>query len=204
MFGPKVLEEVKSKVSGLIEVRQLGGSVYVATGGLTQSGGLIHELWSKTFNTIPRSELIGKRWLILGLATGTVAQIIAQKYAPVEMTGVEIDPAMLEIGQKYFSLGQIPGLKITTADANKYVTQTSAHFDWVLVDTYVGEELPRFVYSVKFLQNIKRLSSKAIFNHLFYDTGKKARAELLVNRLKKQFDSIRLHRELTNLLIICG
>ncbi len=204
MFGPQVLESFTSSYSGKIEVRKLGRSIYVTTSGLTQSGGLINELWSKTFKKLPRSKLVNKRWLILGLATGTVAKIIAQKYAPHQMVGVEIDPLMLEVGYNYFGLDQIPNLDIVTADANDYVHQTKQKFDWVIVDTYIGEQLPEFVYDQKFLRTVKKLTQRAIFNHLFYDTGKKIKAETLVRQLKTLFPTLKLHRELTNLLVICG
>ncbi len=204
MFGPKVLEAFTSNFSGQVEVRKLGRDLYVTTGGLTQSGGLINELWTKTFKKIPKKELLNKKWLILGLATGTVAKIIAQKYAPLQMVGVEIDPLMLEVGYNYFGLDQIPNLEIVTADANDYVHQTKQKFDWVVIDTYVGDQLPTFVYDQKFLIAIKRLAQRAIFNHLFYDAAKKIKAETLVRQLKMVFPTLKLHRELTNLLVICG
>ncbi len=204
MFGPKVLEVIESPMNGKLEVRQLGRDIYVTTGGLTQSGGLINELWSKTFKKIPKEQLANKRWLVLGLATGTVAKIIAQKYSPVKITGVEIDPVMLDIGQRYFELKQIPHLEIINLDARRYVLDAKGKFDVVLVDLYVGDQLPKFVYSLQFISGIRKISQLAIFNHLFYDSGKKTKAEALVNQLKSVFPIIKLHRELTNLLVICG
>src|SRR3989344_3246550 len=111
MFGPKVLETVNSRVSGKIEVRKSDWDTYVAVGHLTQSGGLVKELWQKVLTKIPRSLPVkNQSWLILGLATGTLAKLISQKYSPAQMVGVELDPQMIRLGKKYFGLDKIPNL----------------------------------------------------------------------------------------------
>lgn len=204
MFGPKILEIVDSPTSGNLEVRQLGKDVYVTTSGLTQSGGLMKELWQNTFKKIGSKVLKHKRWLILGLATGTVARLISQKYFPTHIVGVEIDLTMLGIGQKYFNLDTIPGLQIVTQDANDYILNATYRFDWILVDLFVGERPPNFVYSSKFIQAVQKKGQRAIYNHLFYDEGKRQKARLLSAKLAAVYPHTRLIRELTNLLIICG
>ncbi len=76
-------------------------------------------------------------------------------------------------------------------------------FDFVLVDLYLGDQCRTFVYTPRFLKDIKQLGHVAIFNHLFYDDAKHRKAEELVKKLKAIFPDIRLHRVLTNLMIIC-
>lgn len=205
MFGPKILEIIESPINGRLEVRKWGKDIYVTTAGLTQSGGLIKELWSSTLKKISKNyELKTKNWLILGMATGTVAKIISSKYQPVKIVGVEIDPLMLDIGRKYFGLDNIPNLKIINGDANLYTLRSKLRFDFVLVDLYVGDQLPRFVYQQKFLYRLGKLGQLVIINHLFYDPDKKNKAQELVKSLESRFDQVSLVRELTNLLIICS
>jgi len=204
MFGPKIVEGFDSKYSGKIEVRKQGRDIYVVTDGLTQSGGLIYELWEKTLKRLGVQDLRFKTWLILGLATGTVAKLISQKYSPTKIVGVEIDPLMLDIGRKYFDLDNIPNLKIINQDAKCYILDAKERFDVLLVDLYIGDQLPAFVYQIKFLEQLGKLGQLVIVNHLFYDQDKKAQARLLTDRLAKIFPHIQLVRELTNLLIICS
>lgn len=198
MFGPKVIEEFNSKYSGKIQVRQGWGYKYVTTGNLTQSGGVVADIWKPV---IKKFALKNKTWLILGLATGTVAKLIPQ---PSQITGVEIDPLMLQIGKKYFGLDKITHLKILNVNAKDYVLKTKDQFDFVLVDLYFGDQVPEFVYSPKFLKKLKKVGKMVIINHLFFDEDKRHKAGELVKKLDSIFKNIHLLRVLTNTLIICS
>ncbi len=197
IFKPRVISKFKSKYSGDIEVRQGFGYKYVATGNLTQSGGVVADIWRPILKKVSPFEA---KWLILGLGAGTVAKLIPQ---PAQITGVEIDPIMLAIGSKYFDLDKIPNLKIVNKDANSWLLTTNSRFDYILVDLYLGDTCPDFVYSQRFLKKLGQLGQLVIFNHLFYDDAKRRKAEELIKKLKAIFPNIRLHRVLTNLMIIC-
>ncbi|MDO8487822.1 MAG: methyltransferase domain-containing protein [bacterium] len=205
MFRPRVLETVSSRVSLGFEVRQLGREIYVTTGGLTQSGGLISQLWKNTLKKVARNfELKNKRWLILGLATGTVAKLISQTYPPTQITGVELDPEMIRVGRKYFDLDKIPHLKIILGDALDYLKTSKTKFDIVLVDLYVADQLPEFVYTPTFIKAVKRIGGLAIYNHLFYNSQNKFLAQRLTQHLAGVYSQTQLIRELSNLLVVCS
>ncbi len=196
-----IVEEFKSRYSKRLIVKKIwdwGWHYYVTTGVLTQSGGLINDIWKPVISNV---QCLMSNVLILGLATGTVAKLLVQKYRSIKVTGVEIDPVMIEIGKKYFGLDKIPNLKILNIDANKY--KFNKKFDLILVDLYLGDQCPSFVYSPKFLGKIRRWGKIAIFNHLFYDQEKKENAENLIKKLGKYFKNIKLRRVLTNVMIIC-
>lgn len=200
-FVSKVLEEINSPFSGKILVKKDWNNLYVTTNDLTQSGGLINELWDNLFKKMRPDK--NKSWLVLGLATGTVAKIISKKFAPQKIVGVEIDPEMIRIGKKFFDLNKIPNLEIINKDA-EHLAFSIKHFDFVLVDMYLGDKMPNFVYSENFLQKVKRNGQVAVFNHLFFDDEKRANAEKLIKSLGKIYPKIELVRILTNVLVICS
>lgn len=205
MFGPKVIAEYDSKYSGKLFVKSDWGNRYVTTGYLTQSGGLIHDLWNPVLKKQSMNhELKTMNWLILGLATGTVVKLINKKFKDAKIVGVEIDPVMIEIGKKYFDLDKIPNLKILNLDAKDYLLKTKDRFDLILVDLYLGDQPPSFLYSPKFLKKLKKLGKLVIINHLFYDEDKKRKALVLITSLNKYFQNIKLNHVLTNLMIICS
>jgi spermidine synthase len=199
-LGPKVLEEHESKFSGPVKVISTWGYKYIATGILTQSGGLVKEVWEGVLKQYGRKD---KTWLILGLAGGTIAKVVSNSLSPRKIVGVEIDPLMIDLGKRYLDLNKIPELEIVIADAKSYILSHNSYFDYILVDMYLGDKLPDFIYSLKFLKKLGQLGQLVIFNHLFYDADKKSKAEDLVNKLKLIFKEVVLVRKLTNLLIIC-
>jgi spermidine synthase len=200
-FSPKILEEADSKFSGRLRVMHSWGSHYIATGPLTQTGGLVKEVWEGVLKKYGRKN---SSWLILGLAGGTIAGIISRHLSPAKITGIEIDPVIIDLGRKYLGLGDIPHLEIEIKDAQDYVLHLLLHFDFILVDMYLGDRLPDFVYDLQFLKKLKVLGGCVIFNHLFYDDTKRRKAGELVESLKQIFPSVTLARKLTNLLIICS
>jgi spermidine synthase len=196
---PKILEEVSSKYSGKMQVIKGYGTKYVVTGQWTQSGGVIRDVWLPVLKSVGRKE---KSWLILGLATGTVARLISQKYKPTKIVGVEIDPEMIRIGKQYFDLEKISNLEIIIQSAEQL--DTKDHFDFILVDMYSGDKLPDFVYTKKYLEKLKKIGVTVVFNHLFHEAWMKENAQKLVDQAKLIWPSVRLIRVLTNLMIICG
>ncbi len=198
IFRPKVISEFNSKYSGKILVKQDWTHKYVTTGSLTQSGGIVADVWRPVIKKFAKKN---KSWLILGLAAGTVAKLIPQ---PTKIIGVEIDPVMLKIGHQYFDLDKIPNLKIVNKDALNYVLKTQEIFDFVLVDLYLGDQSPSFLYSPKFLKKLKKVGKVVIINHLFYDADKRNKAHKLTNLISIYFSKIELVRVLTNLVIIAG
>lgn len=201
-FMPTVLEERHSKYSGTLRVVKSLGATYITTEGLTQTGGLVHDVWDPILKKhhVERN----KRWLILGLAAGTLAEIISQKYHPSAIVGVEVDPVMLELAKKYFRLYQIPELQVINQDAQKFV-EGKQKFDYIFVDMYLGDKVPGFVYSSLFLEKVHRMlepEGKVFINHLFYDDQKQAHAKMLTEKVQRIFPDTSLSRVLTNLIIV--
>ena len=199
IFGPKILEEHQSKYSGPVRLMQGWGYKYVSTGILTQSGGVVEDVWRPVLKKIGRTH---KTWLILGLGCGTVAKMISARLSPTAITGVDIDPLMLDLGRRHFALEHIPGLTVIRGDASRFVARTRRKFDFILVDLYLGDKLPAFVYTAKFLDRLRALGRSVVFNHLFYDDSKRQAAGRLVAKVGKIFPRVELVRSLTNILIV--
>jgi len=204
-LGNHLLEEVESQFNGQIRVYQSLGSRRIIAGGLIQSGGVLANIWFKGLNKItsfPASVLI------LGLGGGTAASLTARSWPKAEITGIEIDPKMIQLGKKYFELDKLPQLKIIQGDAIEFIKnkkqQNKDKYDLILVDLYLGEKIVKESENKDFLISIKRrLSNKGIvlFNRLFYDEHKEE-AEGFVKLVEKYFKMVDLVRAWSNLLLI--
>ncbi len=189
-----VIEEQNSDFSGKIQVLKTfpWSKPYISTGFLTQSGGLVNDVWKPVIKLIKNYN----NYLILGLAGGTLAKLISKTNPKAQITGVEIDPAMIYLGKKYLDLDTVPNLKIIIGDAQKNIVKS----DVIFIDLYINDTVPDFVYSKKFLSKLK--CKLLIINHLFYDDSKKTNAQVLIKLLESCANHIEIRRVLTNLIII--
>lgn len=201
----KTLEETNSPINGKITVYTSFGVPKMSIGGLLQSGGIVADIWKKLANKIISYKLKVNSILILGLGCGTAAQVFSQKFLQAGIIGIEIDPMVINLGKKYFSLNKIQNLKIICADARKYIKNKNK-FDLIIIDMYLGEKIPPGSQAPEFLKNIKRALNPGglvVFNRLFWDKHKKE-AQDFVQKTEKIFDKITLQRTVANLLVICS
>ena len=216
-FG-ETLEIVKSPINGEIKVvDDLFGDRSMIIGGVSQSGGLVTKLWETAIKNVPSFKFPVSSCLILGLGCGNAAKIVADKFPGCKIIGVEIDPKVVEIGKKYFRLGEVKNLKIITGDAIKYIENLNHHplitnpkslitkYDLIIVDLYLGQDFLTTAETKNFIHKTKSMLSKnglIIFNRLYYGKKKKETGKFS-DYLKKYFNVVKTKKTVTNLLIYC-
>lgn len=199
----QIVDEFDSKFSGKLLIKQIypwKKEYCISTDRVTQSGSIVKELWEPVIKKYGKKN---KNWLLLGVAGGTVLQLISKHKSPSSLTGVEIDPVMIEVGKKYFGLNTISKLTLVTQDAQKFVTGTSDSYDYVLVDMYYRDQLPSFVYDAKFVDALRKIGKTVIFNHLYYLPEHYESVKQFVDQLSTKFTNVRLQRQNLNIFIIC-
>jgi len=97
------------------------------------------------------------RVLSLGAAAGTFARVFAAAYPGCLVDGVEIDPEVVALGERYFGGRHAEG-RDYALDARVFVERAgAASYDVVLVDTYARQiYVPAHVASVEFFAAAKR------------------------------------------------
>lgn len=93
------------------------------------------------------------RMLLIGLAAGTVSELFTNIYGPVNITGVELDPQIIEVGRRYFNMVQ-PNLTAVAADGRNWLAQQpeDTRFDMIAVDAYRPPYIPFHLATVEFFQ----------------------------------------------------
>lgn len=203
----EVLEEKKSPVNGPLQVISRFGKVSILASGLTQSGGVMESVYKTTFARL-KKEAHPKSVLILGFGAGTAARIISQTWPGVKITGVDLDPVMVELGKRYMGVADIANLEISIEDAQAWVKRAidkGLDFDLVLVDIYQGEGVPPQFDRVEFFRQVKKLIAPgglALFNRLVYNRNKNIVPELS-RKLHLVFSSIKTITPEANILFFC-
>lgn len=200
---PQIVEKVNSPFNGEIQVIQYLGETKIVVNNMLQSGGLVRLIWQKAIRKISNIKYPISNVLILGLGGGSTAQIIHDKFPKAKITGVEIDPEMIKLGKKYFGLSKIKNLTIINNDALK--TPRRLRYNLILVDLYLGDQIPPKSESAFFLKNLSKILTKKgiiIFNRLFYGKNRKL-TENFIKKLDKIFPQIELVHAWSNLLVVC-
>lgn len=193
------MEERKSKINGDIGVvRSLGFGTYIQAGGITQSGGIVEQIWRSTLKKLRTKEI--KNCLILGLGGGSVAKLVRKFWPKAKITGVEIDPIMIELGTRYLGLDKVQ-VQVQVQDALKFVKKNFNRFDLVIVDLYIGDKFPEKFENEKFLKKLTK-NKIVIFNRLYYGEKKKE-AVKFGEKLEKVFRRVDLFHPQANLMFLC-
>ncbi|MGD1086331.1 MAG: fused MFS/spermidine synthase, partial [Verrucomicrobiota bacterium] len=87
-----------------------------------------------------------KRVLMAGLGGGSTQRTFQHYFTNVMVDTVEIDPAVVEVAEKYFHVTNSPTLRIHTNDARQFLRRTTNTYDVILMDAYsttrYGSSLP--------------------------------------------------------------
>lgn len=218
-FGfPDILYKTTSKFNGEIKVISVFGQNSISVGNLTQSGSIVAGLWSFATGQIRNI----KNCLVLGVGGGSVIKVLRKKYPDSEITGIEIDEKMIDIGKKYFDLDRY-NAKIIIEDAFKFVQKKSRRYsrdpdfrrrvgtsgqqkyDLICIDLLVGRNTPAKLSSEGFFKNIKKTLNKGgivIINQLRLKNQEGN--QKLINTLNKIFTSVEIKKPLVNTLIFCS
>jgi len=217
IYGGEVLAKTNSPINGEIVVMEdLFGKREMKIGKVTQSGGLVKRLWREIFNFkfLILNQFLNSNFkcLILGLGCGNAAKIVSERFPDCKITGVEIDPKVIEIGKKYFGLNEIPNLEIVVTDAIEEITHPkylihNTKYNLILVDLYLGTQFPKEAESDEFLTNLKKILSdegQIILNRLYYNQKLKAEADSFLQKIKGYFLKVKTRKAITNLLIFAS
>jgi spermidine synthase len=95
-----------------------------------------------------------RRVLMVGLGGGSTQRAYQHYYTNTMVSTVEIDPVVVEVAKKYFSVQETPRLKIHTNDGRVFLRQTTNIYDVILMDAYsttrYGSSLPRQLVTKEF------------------------------------------------------
>lgn len=94
--------------------------------------------------------------LMLGLGGGSLVRSLYHFNADIQMTVVEIRPAVIELAFQYFSLPSSPQIQIIQADAKQYLTQSDGQFDVIFADLFWALHMDPFQSQRLFFSNCKR------------------------------------------------
>ncbi len=196
-FWSQTIARFSSRYNKDIRVSEDFGKLNLIVGGSLQSGPFIEKLWGKAMgafsNFLPE---LPRSILVLGVAGGSVIRILRRFYPRAVVLGVEIDPVMIDVGEKYFSLRQDRYFTVVREDARVFIDRALSAkrtFDLVLVDTFFGRHVVPWVNDERNLAKLKRLLTRdgAVIINFLRENEYREMSDVLLDKLRQIFHSVK-------------
>lgn len=179
----------KSKFNDTIHVAKSFGKKALFAKGVAQSGGEYNVMWQEAFKNLSK-DFRPKTCLCLGVAAGTVIEVIHNQYPQTKITGVEIDPIIIEVAKEEFGLTEDKKTKIIIADAITWVERNKdKKFDLIIIDLYIGAFNPKGSRREIYLKRIQRMLKKdgIAFYNAHFEKEKPEEFDRFLKSCKKIF-----------------
>ncbi len=137
---------------GLARLLQLDttaeGAQIVATGELVFG---YQRFWKLGYLLVPNL----RSALFIGGGGFGMPQHLQRKAPDAKVTVVELDPAVIETGRRYFRLAEFPMITVEAMDARRFLDGTKQRFDLIFGDAYSGvHSVPAHLLSREFFQQV--------------------------------------------------
>lgn len=109
-----------------------------------------------------------KNILLLGLGGGSVIKVLRNKFKyNNKIVAVDFDKTIIEIAKNEFDINETDNLNIILSDCIKHLEQNTDTFDLIIIDIFIDNIIPDFIFEIYFWDKIKNTLSekgKFIFN----------------------------------------
>ncbi len=95
-----------------------------------------------------------ERVAVIGLAGGTIAALFSEVFGPVPIDGIELDPAVVTAGKRYFELNR-PNLNLIIGDGRYQLNQRDTLYDVITIDAYKVPYIPWHMATREFFEEVK-------------------------------------------------
>ncbi|WP_343694174.1 fused MFS/spermidine synthase [Flavobacterium sp.] len=199
----------KSARSKVIEVTWANGELVLDSENTNYSYGSLQRILRYGLRNIGYDKVLEMdHILVLGVAGGSVIKTLVDEIEyKGKITGVEIDPEMIQIANQYFNLNQIQQLDIIIDDAFEFVLKTKDRYDLIIIDIFEDTNMPNFLFEKFFSERVCFLLKDqgfVLFNTMILDEAHNVRNRKYIAEINpKLFTSKMLPRiEVHNELII--
>ena len=194
---PIKIHQKKSEFSKNLEVTWNNGYLVLDSENTNYSFGSLQRVLKKGLKYIGYDRI--KKFdsiLILGVAGGSIIETLKNDLKfEGKITGVEIDPAAIEIANKYFGLDQFDNVEIVIDDAFEFVLKTKEKYDLIVIDIFQDTTMPNFLFEDFFINRINfllNINGFILFNTMILDYKDRRRNAIYKSKFDSNY-SVRLY-----------
>lgn len=204
---PIKIYKKKSARSKTIEVTWANGELVLDSENTNYSYGSLQRILRYGLRNIGYNKVLEMNHvLVLGVAGGSVIKTLVDEIEyKGRITGVEIDPDMIQIANQYFNLNKIEQLDIIIDDAFEFVLKTKDKYDLIIIDIFEDIKMPNFLFESFFSARVCSLLNNqgfVLFNTMILDEAHNVRNKKYISEINpklfstKMLPRIEVHNEL--------
>jgi spermidine synthase len=131
---------------------------YLRFDNVVQSGMYLHDIYSGPYPYPDLFELgeaydpSARSMLFIGLGGATAIKRIWRDFPSLKMTAVEVDPVVIDVARRYFSLPSSPRLKVVAEDGRRFLDRSDRRYDLIAIDVSYADGLPFHMATLEFLR----------------------------------------------------
>lgn len=153
---PIKIYQTKSTLNKTIEVTWANGELVLDSENTNYSYGSLQRILRKglKYFGFEKIEKMNSA-LVLGVAGGSVIKTLVDEIKfKGQITGVDIDPDIINVANEYFKLDEIKNLNIVIDDAFEFVLKTKDLYDLIIIDIFQDTTMPNFLFEKFFINRI--------------------------------------------------
>lgn len=101
-----------------------------------------------------------QRVLVVGLGGGSLPRTFRELFPEAKIDSVEIDPAVVEVAERYFGFKESENVDVTVKDARVFVKQAGIFgrkYDYIILDAFNGDYIPEHLMTKEWLEEVKAI-----------------------------------------------
>ncbi len=202
---PIIRKKIHSAYSGCLELTLSNGKKLLNSLNTNYSYGSLQKVLKFSLTQVELSKVSSV--LVLGLGGGCVVKVLRNDFNyGGSITAVEIDPVIISIADKEFSVVADYATKIICADAFDWVKNDVNQYDMVIVDLFIDNKVPDQFLTDEFWRRLLlkiSFQGSIIFNTLCFPS---TNLQPLENKLKRRGVAFKVFRyvESTNKVLIAN
>jgi len=145
-----------SEINNRLKVVEREGKKLLDTKDTNYSFGGLQKVLEFGLDLVPLAEF--ESVLVLGMGAGSIVDSLRNNSSFFgKITGVEIDPVVIEIAENEFDLFADKNLQVVQQDASAYVKEADQLFDLIVVDVFINLTVPPAFYQPEFWEDVEKL-----------------------------------------------
>jgi spermidine synthase len=94
--------------------------------------------------------------LVVGMGAGNVGTYLRSQLPELAVDYVDIDPAIPDAARQFLLFEEAAGIEVHVDDGRRFLAASQKQWDYIYVDTYIGNSIPFHLCTVEFFREVDR------------------------------------------------